>query len=155
LSVHAATVRWGSALCAAAVFGFAFVALFAGEASAAPPIVCVRNTTSVELDVVAGVQGGSPGKLGIYLGTARARGGACRYADIDGEMNVSFRRATPANPPGDQYREISTADGGWVACPAQSSSNGWYTFTVRRTRSGLTCKVGGNARGLEGPGDYE
>lgn len=134
---------------------FGAIAMFPGEAAAAPPIVCVRNVTGVEIDVVAGVQGGSPGKLGIYLGTAKARGGACRYADIDGEMNVSFRRATLRNPPGEQYSEIATANGGWIACPAQSSSDGWYTFTVRRARSGLTCKAGGDSRGLEGPGDYE
>ena len=131
-----------------------FVSL-AGEASAAPPIVCVRNLSNAEIDVVAGVQADRPGKPGVYLGAARSRGGACRYADIDGDMNVSVRRAVRQNPPGEPFTEIHTADGGWIACPAQGSSDGWYTFTVRRARSGLTCKAGGNPRGLEGPGDYE
>lgn len=131
------------------------VALFTAEAAAAPPIVCVRNLTGAEIEVVAGIQGDRPGKPGIYLGAARARGGACRYADIDGEMNVSIRRGLRADPPGEQYGEIATASGGWMACPAQSSANGWYVYAVRRGRSGLVCKPGGGTRGLEGPGDYE
>lgn len=136
-----------AALCAIAVFG--------GEASAAPPIVCVRNSSNVEIEVVAGVQATSPQKFGIYLGSAKARGGACRYADIDGAMNASVRRAVRGESPGEQYREIETANGGWIACPAQTSENGWYVYTVRRTRAGLACKVGGEIRGLEDPGDYE
>ena len=131
------------------------ITLCAGEASAAPPIVCVRNAANVDIDVVAGVQADRPGKPGVYLGVARSRGGACRYADIDGAMNVSVRRAARRDPPGEPFTEIHTGDGGWIACPAQGSSDGWYTFTVRRGRSGLTCKAGGNPRGLEGPGDYE
>ncbi|KAF0186620.1 MAG: hypothetical protein IV086_09315 [Hyphomonadaceae bacterium] len=130
-------------------------ALFAGEASAAPPIVCVRNATGIEIEVVAGVQADRQGKPGVYLGKARARGGACRYADIDGEMNVSFRRAVRRESPGEPFTEIHTADGGWIACPAQGGSDGWYVFTVRRARSALICKPGGDARGLEGPGEYE
>ena len=126
----------------------------AGEAYAAPPIVCVRNLSGGELDVVAGVQQDRPDKPGVYLGKAKARGGACRYADIDGEMNVYFRPGA-ADDPGEQYSVVPTANGGWRACPALSSTNGWYVYTIRRGRSGLTCKAGGGTRGLEGPGDYE
>ena len=127
----------------------------AGEASAAPPVVCVRNLSGGDIDVVAGVQGDRPDKSGVYLGKAKARGGACWYADIDGEMNVSYRRGAPQDSVGEQYSEIPTVNGGWMACPAQSSPNGWYIYTVRRGRSGPTCKAGGDSRGLEGPGDYE
>jgi hypothetical protein len=137
----------------AAVLGA--LALFTADAAAAPPIVCVRNATAVDLDVVAGIQGDSTGKPGVYLGKAKARGGACRYADIDGTMNVSFRRVAGQESLGEQYREISTAGGGWVACPAQASADGWYIYTVRRGLFGLTCKAGGDPKGLEDPGEYE
>ena len=136
----------------AAIFG---ALAFGGEASAAPPIVCVRNLGNADINVVAGIQGDSPGKQGVYLGTAVARGGACRYADIDGEMNVSVRRAARPDRTGAQYSEIPTAGGGWIACPAQISENGLFVYTVRRARSGLACTAGGDTTGLEGPGDYE
>lgn len=136
-------------------FALALGALAAcGQAVAAPPVACVRNSGGVDLDVVAGVQGDRPDRPGLYLGTARARGGACWYADIDGAMNVSIRRRTPA-PPAEQYTDVPTAGGGWTACPTQTSTNGWYVYTVRRARSGLACRTGGDAKGLEGPGDYE
>lgn len=130
------------------------VLLSAGEANAAPPVVCVRNLSGGDIDMVAGVQADRPNKPGVYLGKAKARGGACRYADIDGDMNVSFRRAAPVSS-GGQYDVIPTANGGWQACPAQTSATGRYVYTVRRTRAGLACANGGSTKGLESEGDYE
>lgn len=130
------------------------LALCASEAVAAPPIVCVRNASGGAIDVVAGVQGHLPDQPGVYLGVARARGGACRYADIDGEMNVSFRRAVPVQL-APRTVMIPTVNGGWRQCPAQTSTDGWYIYTVRRTRTGLVCRAGGNIKGLEEPGEYE
>jgi hypothetical protein len=136
----------------------ALAAVGVETAAAAPPIACVRNLTGVELDVVVGAQENAPDRPGLYWGKAAARVGACRYADIDGPMNVYFRRAAPLPPADDEdsrVRFLSTATGGWKACPALESRDGWYVYTVRRGLFGVTCKAGGETRDLEGPGDYE
>jgi hypothetical protein len=147
--------RHASAIATVVALTLGALALPASEASAAPPIVCVRNLSGAELEVVTGVQEHLPDRQGLYWGKAQARGGACRYADIDGDMDVSFRRVVPADRFGEQYGMIPTVNGGWSVCPAQSSADGWYTYTVRRGRGGLTCRNGGGTKGLEGPGDYE
>ena len=148
-------MKAGVAFLGAWVLALAVLAI-ADEAKAAPPVVCLRNSTGRALDVVVGVREDTPDKLGTYWGKARARGGACKYMDIDEQINLYVRRAAPLppKPAGDtsDLRTLPTATGGWTKCPPNDDGTGNYVFTVS---PGLICTVGGSTVGLEGPGDYE
>jgi hypothetical protein len=121
----------------------------AGEAFAAPPVVCVRNESAVDVQVLAADAPETDGTK-VDLGTAAARGGACRYADVNGRPNVYFRRAV-ADPGGNSNGVVFVADGGWRACPVHDG----YVYTIRRGLFRLVCKAGGDTTGLESEGEYE
>lgn len=136
--------------------GVGALAFGAATAAAASPVICVRNLSVVSIDVVAGVDTASPQKPGLYLGVAKARSVACREASVGGETNVSFRRVASHPRSGRHGDVVSTAEGGWKACPAQASADGRYVYTVtRRGILGLSCVAGGGDQGLQTAGGFE
>ena len=131
----------------------------ASEASAAPPVVCVRNLSGSPLEIVVGAREDTLEGTGLYWGKAGPHGGACQYTDVDGgqETILHFRRAVllPPNPGDNSERMLPTATGGWTRCPTGDAGASLSVYTIRRTSHGFSCKPGGDAHGLSSAGDFE
>lgn len=141
-----ATTRAGVGSSTAIALTLGALALGASEASAAPDVACMRNDTGAEIDVVFGPLEGQPQFPGQYWGRLTPHGGQCDWADY-GSGAFFFRRAVSPPP----YKETPTADAGWKPCP--SHTGGGAVYTIRRGLFGMTCKLGGDTSGLEGPSE--